>query len=918
MTKHLILLLSLAFLSIHQGNAQREASNWYFGRNAGLQFNGDGTVIPLTDGQLDTNEGCATISDRFGNLLFYTDGITVWDRTHNIMTKGTGLLGDPSSSQSAIIVPKPEDPDIYYIFTVHALGGDNHNTSELQGLNFYTVDMSIGANGAVVGRGNNDQPLIIPNSEKITAVRSADCSSIWVISHFLDSFYAYNVSATGVNTSPVISATATTVPLGGYRFNAIGYLKASPNGRRLAVAHSTVSNTVDRRAAGKFLVYDFDASTGIVSNEQELDTDNGSPYGVEFSPNNNLVYCTVSIFSDDSSVSNLYQFDLTAADISQSRVTLFSGASGALQLAPNGRIYHSNAGNASLNVINNPNVPGTGAGFVENAQDLASRISVFGLPPFIQSLFNEVVDITDQPTADGGINTDVVICQSTSFTFSAPLEAGASYSWFFDNGNTEILLPSTTNEYVLSDAQLSDEGIYRVEIDRNDGSCPAEGFGFVSVNPLPPASPSVLFQCDVDSADSTDGIAAFNLEQAYDDITSATPGLNLEFFESNADLLADNPITNPVGYRNTTPNQLIEVRVTDTNGCQSITQLELRAIPTAAGLPAVGPFFACDIDPEDAVLEGSFDLDAIENDNYPPALDITFYTSLNDASLELNPVSGTDFVTENTTLFVRIENNNQCQEIQQIQLMVDPSPLISFPEQINFCLNQSPPSVFGPFGFDIYRWFRRNPGGTDTLVFEGTDFTIPAPGEYRLEAVSVFNDFGITRMCSSSVNFTAVASNIATIRDVEIRDISSNNTITVLVEGEGDYEYALNDITGPYQDSNVFENLAPGFATVYVRDKNGCGISEQEVSIVGFPKFFTPNGDGVNESWQLLGVDQQFQPNSIIFIFDRFGKLVKQLRPGGEGWNGTFNGRPLPASDYWFRAILEDGRDFTGHFTLKR
>ncbi|NER15501.1 T9SS type B sorting domain-containing protein [Leptobacterium flavescens] len=439
------------------------------------------------------------------------------------------------------------------------------------------------------------------------------------------------------------------------------------------------------------------------------------------------------------------------------------------------------------------------------------------------------------------------------------------------------------------------------------------------LNPLPPANASVLLQCDVDSGDSTDGITMFNLEQAYDDITSATPGLNLEFFETNADLAADNPIANPIGYQNTTAfNQFILVRVTDTNSCQDVAQLELIVQPTTASLPSIGPFFACDIDPEDAILQGSFDLDAIKNNNYPPTLDIAFYTNLNDASLELNPVSGTDFITESTTLFVRIENANQCQGVEQFQLRVDPTPSITFPEQINFCLNQPAPSVFGPFGFDIYRWFRRNPGGADTLVFEGTNFSIPAPGEYRLEAISVFNDFGVTRMCSNSVNFTAAASNIATIRDIEIRDLSSNNTITVLVDGEGDYEYALNDITGPYQDSNVFENLPPGFATVYVRDRNGCGISEREVSIIGFPKFFTPNGDGVNESWQLLGVDQQFQPNSIIFIFDRFGKLVKQLRPGGEGWNGTFNGRPLPSSDYWFRAVLEDGRDFTGHFALKR
>ena len=103
--------------------AQKEANYWYFGNNAGLHFLDDGTVVPLSDGNMTTNEGCSSISDAQGNLLFYTDGRTVWDKNHVIMPNGdylggTGLLGDPSSTQSGIIVPKADDPDIYYIFTV--------------------------------------------------------------------------------------------------------------------------------------------------------------------------------------------------------------------------------------------------------------------------------------------------------------------------------------------------------------------------------------------------------------------------------------------------------------------------------------------------------------------------------------------------------------------------------------------------------------------------------------------------------------------------------------------------------------------------------------------------------------------------------------------------------------------------------
>ncbi len=109
--------------------AQLEASNWYFGFNAGLRFDPvSNTVTPLVNGQLSTNEGCASISDAQGNLLFYTDGITVYDRNHGVMQNGNGLLGDPSSTQSAIIIPKPQDSDIYYIFTVDTQVGGDANT----------------------------------------------------------------------------------------------------------------------------------------------------------------------------------------------------------------------------------------------------------------------------------------------------------------------------------------------------------------------------------------------------------------------------------------------------------------------------------------------------------------------------------------------------------------------------------------------------------------------------------------------------------------------------------------------------------------------------------------------------------------------------------------------------------------------
>jgi gliding motility-associated-like protein len=143
------------------------------------------------------------------------------------------------------------------------------------------------------------------------------------------------------------------------------------------------------------------------------------------------------------------------------------------------------------------------------------------------------------------------------------------------------------------------------------------------------------------------------------------------------------------------------------------------------------------------------------------------------------------------------------------------------------------------------------------------------------------------------------------------------------VSGEGIYEYRLldenNSVYAPYQNSNIFENVDTGFYTITVKDiKNDCGItSPYKISVIGFPKVFTPNGDGFNDTWQVSGVSKMFQPNTKVKIFNRYGKLIKEINPL-EDWNGLLNGNEIPVDDYWFTVQLEDGRIFKDHFTLKR
>ncbi len=255
--KYLFFLL-LSILSVLNINAQKEANHWFFGRSAGLDFtNATQSISPVidTNGQLSTIEGCATISDASGLLLFYTDGSNVWDKNNQIMPNGTGLFGSSSSTQSAIIVPKPGDTNIYYIFTVDA--------QEIQfnhGLNLYTVDLTLNSGlGDVVntaGVPTVTNLLEQPSSEKITAVQSANKTFFWVITLKFNTFYAFKVTAFGVDISNPVTSNLTT----NFGFDRRGYLKTSPNGKFLASANMT---------SGCYF-YDFDNATGIVSNPREL------------------------------------------------------------------------------------------------------------------------------------------------------------------------------------------------------------------------------------------------------------------------------------------------------------------------------------------------------------------------------------------------------------------------------------------------------------------------------------------------------------------------------------------------------------------------------------------------------------------------------------------------------------------------
>ncbi len=250
------------------------------------------------------------------------------------------------------------------------------------------------------------------------------------------------------------------------------------------------------------------------------------------------------------------------------------------------------------------------------------------------------------------------------------------------------------------------------------------------------------------------------------------------------------------------------------------------------------------------------------------------------------------------TLYVKITSNS-CYNVYPITLSILPFGAEIADETIGVC-NGNPALLQADTGYPSYLW---NTGETTTTI------TVTTNGTYT---VMITNSAGCTRLKT----FTVVTSEIAQITNISTSELGENNTVTIDVSGTGDYVYSLDGVH--YQLSPVFYEVPMGEQIVYVLDQNRCGTASKSFLMVGVPKFFTPNNDGFNDYWNISGLKPERHQNTMVSVFDRFGKLIKQFSATGPGWNGEMNGLPLPADDYWYCIETETGLTNRGHFTLKR
>ncbi len=430
-------------------------------------------------------------------------------------------------------------------------------------------------------------------------------------------------------------------------------------------------------------------------------------------------------------------------------------------------------------------------------------------------------------------------------------------------------------------------------------------------------------QCD----DNTDGIFNFNTANLERDLLLGQTGVAVTYFDSSGNPLRDsnnNLITSPFPATFSSTSQTIRALVTNTTpqACWFDTTIQfiVDKSPIDFTIPTTLTSI-CDEEADPATQNGQYNFTSsqaihdIVTFNQPTAMVFEYYDE-NNVLLSTplpNPLPVT--LTKNITVVVYNPINPTCRITKTLPFIVNPVPVIELQTSTLVCSND--PTFFTLLDAGI-----TNGTATSnyTYIWSKDGVVIPTATSYTLNVnaegiytVKVINSMGCFRIRT----ITVIASNAAQFNMPTIMDLSDNNTVIINVTGLGNYVFSL-DYPNAYQEINIFTDVPPGVHTVYVKDLDGCGTSSQIIEVIGIPKFFTPNDDGFNDTWNVKGLTTTKNYNTSIYIFDRYGKLLKELSPISNGWDGTFNGEPLPTDDYWYTIYFEDGRTSKGHFTLKR
>ncbi|WP_298145860.1 T9SS type B sorting domain-containing protein [Flavobacterium sp.] len=430
--------------------------------------------------------------------------------------------------------------------------------------------------------------------------------------------------------------------------------------------------------------------------------------------------------------------------------------------------------------------------------------------------------------------------------------------------------------------------------------------------------PSIPRQCDRILNDGSIDFV-FDTSNISAQILNGQANITLTFLAQDGTVIG-NALPNPfLTQTQTITVNMVNNSTNDPNGpCVETGSITFTVDERPTPLTAL-TFIACDDEPVDNDGFSVFDTSTVQNTitQGQTSFSTRYFDENGNLLFDVFP-SSFNSNTQVITAEIYNANNPNCSETAVLSFTVNPLPNIDeVDENIYYlCSNLDDnltleAGVLGGIFTDYtYTWFRNGeeiPGQIRPV------YTANTAGDYSVRVSDRFTQ------CSRTRTFTVLDSGIATISNIVVEDLRDKNTVLIEVTGSGTYEYSIDNEFGPYQTDNFFEDVAPGLHTVYVNDVNGCGQISREIAVIGAMKFFTPNGDGYNDFWRIKGINALYFPQSYVYVFDRYGKFVFEITAGNEiGWDGTLNGNPLPADDYWYVLYVSDGRIDRGHFTLKR
>lgn len=904
--KNIYIIILLLLASSTSAFSQGETNIWHFGINAGLDFNSL-PAVAITDGMVNAHGGSAAMSDANGNLLFYTQGMTLWDQNHTPMPNGLGLEGHASSTQNSMIIAKPGSTDLYYVFA-------NGRFSDGLGLSYSEVDMNLnGGLGDV--NSNKNIPLLDSTCEKLTATYHANQIDYWLITHERNTsnFYAYPITAAGIG-APIISASG--IAHQGLVAGSdvlVGQLKASPDGTRLALATSAGNNT--------FEIFDFDNNTGVVSNPITISGPQYEyPYGVEFSPDGTMLYCS------STANNKVYQFNLTsgsASAIIASEVVIAEPAStiGALQLGPDSRIYIARYNSFYLGVINSPNLVGLNSDYVDDGVSLGSKRSRTGLPNFISSYFNN----------PRFLYSNVCFSDSTVFYIS-DLNGVNSVLWDFGDPASSANNTSTSTDPVHI---FSAPGAYDVSLTRNFPGFSDNVTQTINVHALPDINlgPNEIFLCD--GQDTT--LSAGNLYESY--------------LWNNQSITYFIEVNTPGMY---------SLTVTDDFGCENSDSVEVSLQP--APEVELGPdTYICQGNMHP--LDASFSNSTYEWSNGPTSATqaITeagnyFVTVTNICGSAIDSIK-IDYYA--TIAFSLGEDQELC---PGDSVTLDPGDLgvnyswstgstdqtITANSTGSYSLMAYYSGINCPKAYDtVLVSVLDNPvviASNDTTICEGEVAQLFASGNFITNYNWSDNQSGQSIAVSQEGLYVIFASNICSSDTDSVYvsvipqpnvDVGPDTTIfddeTIVLNATynsaWNYEWtpstSLSGTTISNPEASPQQTIT---YTLVVTDEVGCqgtanitiDVNERPLPEIEIYNTFSPNGDNINDTWVIKNIEKY--ENNYLEIYNRNGNLIYSQENYQNDWDGTFNDNPVPAHVYFYILNLgvPDEKIRNGHVTIIR